>query len=93
MKQYKVYEFNPDWTSAPGDTIREWLEEHGETQRWLAKKTKRPVEQVNRLIQGHIRLTERWAIALGKVTTVPAEFWAVREAQYRLDLAMGRKRI
>ena len=92
-KQYANTDFNPDWTSAPGDTIQEWLEEMGLSQGWLAKKCRRPVEQVSRLIRGRIRLTERWAIELGKATTVPAEFWAVREAQHRLGLALGRKRI
>jgi plasmid maintenance system antidote protein VapI len=93
MKHYEPPDFNPDWTSCPGDTIREWLEEHGKTQRWLAQKCRRPVEQLNRLIQGRIRLTERWAIELGRVTTVPDEFWIVREAQHRLGLAKGRKRL
>ncbi len=92
MTQYKVPDFNPDWTSCPGDTIREMLEESGMTQAWLAKKCKRPIEQLNRLIKGHIRLTERWAIELGRSTNIPAEFWIVREAQHRLALAMGKKR-
>ena len=62
------------------------------TQAWLAKKCKRPVEQLNRLVKGKIRLTERWAIELGKATNVPAEFWIVREAQHRLKLAQGKRK-
>ncbi len=89
MKQYK---FNPDWCVCPGDHILEWLETAGETQAWLAKKCKRPVEQMNRLIKGRIRLTERWAIELAKVLPGGAEHWYRLEADYRIGLAMGRKR-
>ncbi len=91
MKQYK---FNPDWVVPPGDQITELLEIKGKTQAWLAKKCKRPVEQVNRLIKARIRLTERWAIELSKALPgVSAEYWARLEANYRVGLAMGRKRI
>lgn len=89
MTQHK---FNPDWVVKPGDHITELLETQGKTQAWLAKKTKRPTEQVNRLIKARIRLTERWAIELAKAFPGPsAEFWARLEANYRVGLAMGKK--
>jgi len=76
----------------PGDHILELLETKQKTQAWLAKKCKRPVEQVNRLINGRIRLSERWAIELAKAFPGSrAEFWYRLEADYRIGLAMGRK--
>lgn len=89
----KQYQFNPDWCVCPGEHILEILEEKGKPQAWLAKKCKRPVEQMNRLINGHIRLTERWAIELAKALPGrSAETWYRLEADYRIGLALGRKR-
>lgn len=91
MKQYK---FNPDWCVCPGEHVLEWLTENRRTQAWLAEKCKRPVEQMNRLIKGHIRLTERWAVELAKAMPgQSAEHWYRLEADYRIGLALGRKRI
>jgi plasmid maintenance system antidote protein VapI len=88
------YSFNPDWTMFPGEHVLEWLTENHKTQAWLAKKCRRPVEQVNRLIKGHIRLTERWAIELAKATKRHSpEMWYRLEADYRIGLAMGKKRV
>lgn len=89
----KVYPFNPDWCVAPGDHITEWLEAHGKTQGWLAKKCKRPLSQVSRMINGRIRLTERWAIELAKATGRPAHFWYTLEAHFRIGLATGKRRV
>jgi plasmid maintenance system antidote protein VapI len=90
MKNNK-YSFNPNWTVCPGEHVKEALQHHGVTQQWLAIKTKRPLAQVNRLINGRLHLSERWAIELEKAIGMSATYWLTLEMNHRLFLE--RKRI
>lgn len=77
----------------PGQAILNWLSQNHKTQAWLAAKCRRPVEQMNRLIKGRIRLTERWAIELAWTLPHGPVYWYRLEADYRIGLALGRKRV
>lgn len=82
-----IGENSPDNWSVPGDTLRDWLDEHGMSQAALAKRLARPTKTVNEIIKGKTRITALTAIQLADVTGLPATFWVNRQAQYDLWLA------
>lgn len=83
----KLFTFKPDWGVPPGETIQECLDAKQMTQDDLAKRMRRPLSQVNRLINGRIRLTAMSALDLERVLKCPAEFWMNLESQWQLHLA------
>ena len=72
--------------SPPGETIQDLLDQLGMTQATLAQILGRPTKTINEIIKGKARITEETAIQLERVFKVAAEFWLLREAQYRLSL-------
>ena len=79
--------FEPDWTSPPGDTILDLLEQLGWTREELARRLCCSVERTHRLIDGNAILTEDDALRLSSVLGSSMEFWLAREMHYRKDLA------
>lgn len=79
--------FAPDWISPPGDTIDDLLEEFGWSKTEFAERTGFTARHLDELVQGLAPITadvaERLALVLGST----AEFWLVRDAQYRAALA------
>lgn len=84
-------DFNPDWTSPPGDTIRDLLREQGKDARWLARRLGRAEVVVHELLAGHSPMDADLAADLATVLGSTPGFWQRREQQYRLDLVKGRK--
>lgn len=80
-------DFQPDWVSAPGETIADILEERSITQVEFAQETGLTLEQTGQLLQGHARITSKIAQQLAAVLGGTAAFWLNRESQYRHDLA------
>ena len=78
--------FQPYWASAPGDTIRDLLEETGLSQSEFAAKIGEAQEFVEQLISGAILVTEEIARQLESAFGMPATFWLRREAAYRASL-------
>lgn len=91
MSKPKTYPFNPDWSLPPGEMIRERLEVTSESITSFAKRMRRPLEQMSRLINGRIRLTEATALDLERVFGTPAQYWMNIETRHRLHLA--RKKV
>lgn len=87
------YPFDPDWTLAPGDLLRDELKARGITFTRLAQMTGRPRSAISKLINAYQPFTPEFALQLEAVFAISAEFWVTAEARYRLDLARGRKRI
>ncbi len=87
----EVSTFLPDWTSAPGDTIADLLEERRWSQQDLATRAGFTAEQVGSLVRGGVEISNETAkhlsIALGSTT----EFWLAREAGYRAGLVRQRQ--
>jgi addiction module HigA family antidote len=83
----RVYRSNPDYCVMPGETISEVLEAKGMKQYELAKRMGRPIEQVNRIINGRIRITVQTALQLERVLSTDASFWMNLETNYRIFLA------
>lgn len=81
--QPPIEEFLPDWTSPPGDTILDQLEELEWTQQQLADRLGYSLKHTNQLIKGKVALTEDAAIRLYSVLGWSVSFWLIREAHYR----------
>jgi len=79
--------FKPDYVSPPGDTLRERIAELSVTQAELAARAGLSTKHVNQIMQGLAPITPETAVALERVTSVPASFWNRREADYRSTLS------
>jgi HTH-type transcriptional regulator/antitoxin HigA len=80
-------DFNPDWASPPGDTIREMLNERRLSTMWLATRIARPFSRMVGLLAGREPLDEELAAALAVAIGGSKEFWMKRELHYRQALA------
>jgi len=84
--------FQPDWVSAPGETIADLLEERGWTQKDLAGRLGYSRKHVSQLVTGKASVTEETALRLERVLGSAASFWLAREARYRERLARHEHR-
>ncbi|MEV0581613.1 HigA family addiction module antitoxin [Nonomuraea sp. NPDC050310] len=73
----------PDYAVPPGETIREYLDELGMTQRELATRLDLSPKHVNRLVQGLVPLSAEIAQRLELVTGMPSRLWNRLEADYQ----------
>ncbi|MFC4912810.1 HigA family addiction module antitoxin [Actinomadura gamaensis] len=85
-------EVEPDYAVPPGETIREFLDELGMTQRQLAARLGLSPKHVNQLIQGLVPLSPDVAARLELVTGMSARLWNRIEADYRTALTRQRQR-
>ncbi len=53
----------------------------------LARRMGRPYQVVNDIVNGRRPVTAATALLLEQVLGLPAHFWLIREADYRLKLA------
>lgn len=86
-----VNEFRPEWLSAPGETISDFLAEQGWNQSAFAERMGYTEKHVSLLINGKAPITEETAFKLERVTGMTAGFWLSREAQYREALARSHE--
>ncbi|MEO3782443.1 HigA family addiction module antitoxin [Actinocorallia sp. B10E7] len=73
----------PDFAVPPGESIREFLDELGMSQRQLASRLGLSPKHVNQLIQGLVSLSPEVATRLELVTGMPAKLWNRLEADYQ----------
>src|SRR5258706_7638545 len=83
--------FAPDWTSPPGETLADILEERGWSQSEFAERTGYTEKHVSLLINGKASITEGTALKLERVVGSTAGFWLSREARYREALARAEE--
>lgn len=83
--------FDPDWTIAPGATLREWREENGlgPTSAAITCGRMQP-EMFERIERGVQRITPKIAQQLQAGTCIPARLWLHLERRYRADLKAGK---
>ena len=81
-----------DWTVAPGDTLRDWMDENATPMRVAARACGLELATFERLLDGTEPLTTSIAVALESGTGITAAFWLGFEANYRADLRAGRTR-
>ena len=79
-------EFTPAEVFAPGEFIREELEQRGWTQLDLAEIMGRPLTALNQIINGKRTITPETARELGAAFGTSAELWLNLESSYRLSL-------
>lgn len=89
--EWESGEFDPDWVSPPGHTLRDLLAARDLTVTDLSEVINRSEQDTRDLLEGTLELTydmaERLAAAFGTSTT----FWVRREAHYRKGLAKGKR--
>lgn len=84
----------PDYAVPPGETLRETLESIGMSQADLARRAELSTKHVNQIIQGEAPITPETAVALERVTRVPARIWNGLEANFqaqRVRIAQRRR--
>ena len=79
-------EFQPNWASAPGDTIADILRERGISVESFAESMHLSLDETNNLLQGRVLIKTRVARSLSRVLGASSGFWMHRERQYRRDL-------
>lgn len=88
------YEFDPDWVIAPGETLKEWMDDAAVTVHMLHTMTNRqvPVDKLQAIIDGKGEITEAIASYLFYATGIPSQLWLNLERMYRTGLAAGKVR-
>ena len=77
--------FQPNWTSAPGETIVDILRERDISRESLASLMSLSLVETNELLQGRSTVTVAIARRLTGVLGASVEFWMSRDYQYRQD--------
>lgn len=77
----------PDYVVRTGDFIAEWMEDEGVIAAELARRLGVTRKHVSELLSGKAPLSHSLALALARVTGVPARIWNQYESGYRSDLA------
>ena len=80
-------QFQPNWLSAPGETILDIIHERDWTTRELAGILGQSQEQITFLLEGRASITLGLAQKLADVLGGNAGFWIARDGQYRDDAA------
>jgi HTH-type transcriptional regulator/antitoxin HigA len=83
MSTNTTHAFRPDYASPPGETLRDLIAEQSVSQAELATRLGVSTKHANQIMQGVAAISLETAIALERVTGVPASFWTHREADYR----------
>jgi addiction module HigA family antidote len=79
-----------DWTSPPGDTIRDAMDEMGIAIDELTAALELPRPYVTGLLAGSERITPDVAARLEQVFGEPAEFWLRRDEIYLNDISLNK---
>ena len=83
----------PGLRHPPGETLRDRLAELNLSQAELAARAGLSTKHVNQIMQGIAPITLETAIALDRITGIPASIWNRREADYREALLRSRPRV
>lgn len=76
-----------DYVVTTGDFIAEWMEDEGINAAELARRLGVTSKHVSELLSGKAPLSHQLALALERVTAVPARLWNLYEVGYRSELA------
>jgi HTH-type transcriptional regulator/antitoxin HigA len=85
-------QYDPNFVSAPGETLLELLQNKGMSQAELSKRTGLPKKTIHEIIKGKAAITPETAILFESVFAAPASFWNNREYNYRNWLAGQEER-
>src|SRR3954471_12517136 len=87
-----TFSYEPDYSVAPGRTLRSTLRKRGLTQADLAARTGLSLKHINQIVQGVAPITPETTLLLEQVTDVSARLWASLESTYRERLAREENR-
>jgi len=93
MTTIERHPFQPDYAIPPGETLRDRLAEMNLSQTELAARAGLSTKHVSQIMQGVAPITLETAIALDRITGVPASVWNRREADYREALLRSKPRV
>ncbi|MEY4531966.1 MAG: hypothetical protein RLZZ156_2689, partial [Deinococcota bacterium] len=79
-------EFQPQWMSPPGETIRDILENRKQTVKWLAEQLDCSNEYLERIIVGKESITSELALGLKEALGASPDFWMRRDSIYQTAL-------
>jgi len=79
----RLYEYQGEVASAPGDTLKETLEAIGMSQSDLCRRTGLTAKTISGIINGKEPLSQQTALQLETVLGVPASLWNNLERQYQ----------
>jgi HTH-type transcriptional regulator/antitoxin HigA len=91
MSTNTTHPFRPDYAIPPGETLRDLIAEQSVSQAELATRLGVSTKHANQIMQGIAPITLETAIALERVTGMPASFWTRREADYREALLRAKR--
>jgi len=77
----------PNYAVPTGEFVKEWMDDAGVNAAELARRLGVSSKHVSELLRGLVALTAEVAVALERVSGVPAQHWSRLEATYRADLA------
>jgi HTH-type transcriptional regulator/antitoxin HigA len=78
---------NAQQVYAPGDFIREELDERGWTQTQFSQVLGRPLQAINEILAGRKRITAETALQIAAAFGTSPELWLSLENAYRLSIA------
>jgi HTH-type transcriptional regulator / antitoxin HigA len=82
----------PDVAIPPGEYLAEEIQARGISQKELAKRTGRPLNAINEIVNGKKAITAETALQLEEVMPeIPARFWLNLETDYQLTKALINK--
>jgi HTH-type transcriptional regulator/antitoxin HigA len=90
MANKQDLKFDPDYAVMPRETLRETLEALKMTPVGLAKASGLSLAIIEELIAGTATITARYAQALEKALSIPAEFWMNLERNYASRKSIAR---
>ena len=92
MNERMAAPFEPDWAVPPGETLEETIGALGMSQVELAHRTGLTPKTINQIVKGKAPVTPATALALEKVTEIPARFWNNLERDYQEGKAKSAER-
>ena len=91
MASDNLLEYKPKAVRHPGDTVVEYLEHNGWSQRELARRTGLTTKTISEICNGKAPITPNTALALETVLRRPAHFWL--NLQRRFDEMQARSQV
>lgn len=83
----KIIDFQPNWASIPGNTIKAVLIEKKITMKHFASAMQSTPDFIQNLLQGNVLITNDIANSLSINLGASPDFWIKREEQYRFNLS------
>jgi HTH-type transcriptional regulator/antitoxin HigA len=87
----KRIKLETEFIVAPGETIKELMEDKGLSQMDLAVRSGLTNAAISKVVNNQAAITNEFAVSLERVLGLPASFWTKRESDYRQALIRDAK--